>query len=67
MKNGFQIITPQKSFTIYSDTQEEKISWINAIRNTKEEFLSAKRTLKIGNLKEIYFVLENIIIIIIFF
>ncbi|CAJ0627248.1 7867_t:CDS:10 [Entrophospora sp. SA101] len=49
MKNGFQIITPQKSFTIYSDTPEEKTSWINAIRNTKEEFLSAKRTLKIDS------------------
>ncbi|RHZ77063.1 hypothetical protein Glove_186g170 [Diversispora epigaea] len=46
-KNAFQIISPQKSFTVYADTPQNKESWINVIRETKEEFLSAKRTLKI--------------------
>ncbi|RIA96501.1 hypothetical protein C1645_384598 [Glomus cerebriforme] len=49
VKNGFQIMSPQKSFTVYVDTQKEKESWINAIRDAKEEYLSAKRTLKIDN------------------
>lgn len=42
-------MSPQKSFTVYVDTQKEKESWINAIRDAKEEYLSAKRTLKIDN------------------
>ncbi|CAI2186546.1 3730_t:CDS:10 [Funneliformis geosporum] len=46
--NGFLIMSPQKSFTLYADTQKDKESWINAIRDAKEEYLSAKRTLKIG-------------------
>jgi hypothetical protein len=33
---------------IFVDNQKEKESWINAIRDAKEEYLSAKRTLKIG-------------------
>ncbi|GBB97882.1 hypothetical protein RclHR1_00310010 [Rhizophagus clarus] len=49
VKNGFQIMSPQKSFTVYVDTRKEKESWINAIRDAKEEYLSAKRTLKIDN------------------
>ncbi|CAB4385865.1 hypothetical protein RhiirA5_361397 [Rhizophagus irregularis] len=49
VKNGFQIMSPQKSFTVYADTQKEKESWINATRDAKEEYLSAKRTLKIDN------------------
>ncbi len=32
----------------FIDTQKDKESWINAIRDAKEEYLSAKRTLKIG-------------------
>lgn len=76
-KNAFQIINPQKSFTVYAgtiyaclsmynflirnatnnlweeklsltDTPQDKESWINIIRETKEDYLSAKRTLKIG-------------------
>ncbi|CAB4428981.1 unnamed protein product [Rhizophagus irregularis] len=42
-------MSPQKSFTVYADTQKEKESWINATRDAKEEYLSAKRTLKIDN------------------
>ncbi|CAG8515628.1 8393_t:CDS:10 [Funneliformis caledonium] len=47
--NGFLIMSPQKSFTLYADTQKDKESWINAIRDAKEEYLSAKRTLKIDS------------------
>ncbi|CAG8488388.1 3451_t:CDS:10 [Diversispora eburnea] len=46
-KNAFQIISPQKSFTVYADTPQNKESWINVIRETKDEYLSAKRTLRI--------------------
>ncbi|CAG8587090.1 1167_t:CDS:2, partial [Acaulospora colombiana] len=47
-KNAFQILSSQKSFTVYADTSKDKESWINVIRETKDEYLSAKRTLKIG-------------------
>ncbi|CAG8633476.1 24232_t:CDS:10 [Racocetra persica] len=47
VKNAFQVLSPQKSFIIYADNQNEKESWINTIRNTQEKFLSAKRTLNV--------------------
>ncbi|CAG8567217.1 544_t:CDS:10 [Cetraspora pellucida] len=47
VKNAFQVLSPQKSFIIYTDNQSEKESWINTIRNTQEKFLSAKRTLNV--------------------
>ncbi|CAG8468194.1 9699_t:CDS:10, partial [Ambispora leptoticha] len=48
MKHSFQIMSPKKSFTLYTDTLKEKEAWINAIRETKNEYLCAKRTLKIA-------------------
>ncbi|CAG8434947.1 7701_t:CDS:10 [Ambispora gerdemannii] len=48
MKHCFQLMSPQKSFTLYADTLKEKEAWINAIREAKEEYLCAKRTLKIA-------------------
>ncbi|CAG8726080.1 67_t:CDS:10, partial [Acaulospora morrowiae] len=46
-KNAFQILSPRKSFIVYADTPKDKDSWISVIRETKDEYLSAKRTLKI--------------------
>ncbi|CAG8571969.1 8799_t:CDS:2 [Cetraspora pellucida] len=47
VKNAFQVLSPQKSFILYTDNKSEKESWINTIRNTQEKFLSAKRTLNV--------------------
>ncbi|CAG8446200.1 28263_t:CDS:10 [Dentiscutata erythropus] len=49
MKNAFQILSPQKSFILYTDNQNEKESWINSIRNTKDRYLSAKGSLNIDS------------------
>ncbi|KAG9300246.1 hypothetical protein G9A89_011319 [Geosiphon pyriformis] len=52
MKHRFQIMSPQKSFTLYTNSLKEKESWINAIREAKNEYLSAKRTLRITEKRE---------------
>ncbi|RIB16736.1 Dbl homology domain-containing protein [Gigaspora rosea] len=49
MKNAFQILSPQKSFILYADNKNEKESWINFIRNTKDIYLSAKGSLNIDS------------------
>ncbi|KAI7822010.1 hypothetical protein BC939DRAFT_195735 [Gamsiella multidivaricata] len=47
-KNAFQIISPEKSSQVYVDTPKEKEAWMVAIRRATQEYLSAKRTLKIS-------------------
>ncbi|KAG0306876.1 hypothetical protein BGZ98_001529 [Dissophora globulifera] len=47
-KNAFQIISPEKSSQVYVDTPKEKEDWMVAIRRATQEYLSAKRTLKIS-------------------
>ncbi|KAF9954382.1 hypothetical protein BGZ70_010585, partial [Mortierella alpina] len=47
-KNAFQIISPEKSSQVYVDTPKEKEAWMVAIRKATQEYLSAKRTLKIS-------------------
>ncbi|KAF9982608.1 hypothetical protein BGZ75_005924 [Mortierella antarctica] len=47
-KNAFQIISPEKSSQVYVDTPKEKEAWMLAIRKATQEYLSAKRTLKIS-------------------
>ncbi|KAF9921680.1 hypothetical protein FBU30_008237 [Linnemannia zychae] len=47
-KNAFQIMSPEKSSQVYVDTLREKEAWMVAIRRATQEYLSAKRTLKIS-------------------
>ncbi|KAF8933528.1 hypothetical protein BGZ58_006280 [Dissophora ornata] len=47
-KNAFQIISPEKSSQVYVDTPNEKEAWMVAIRRATQEYLSAKRSLKIS-------------------
>ncbi|KAG0246327.1 hypothetical protein BGX31_002938 [Mortierella sp. GBA43] len=47
-KNAFQIISPEKSSQVYVDTPREKEQWMTAIRKATQDYLSAKRTLKIS-------------------
>jgi hypothetical protein len=47
-KNAFQIMSPEKSSQVYVDTPREKEAWMVAIRRATQEYLSAKRTLKIS-------------------
>ncbi|KAG0371621.1 hypothetical protein BGX24_001412 [Mortierella sp. AD032] len=47
-KNAFQIMSPEKSSQVYVDTSREKEAWMVAIRRATQEYLSAKRTLKIS-------------------
>lgn len=47
-KNAFQIMSPEKSSQVYVDTPREKEAWMDAIRRATQEYLSAKRTLKIS-------------------
>lgn len=47
-KNAFQIISSDKSSQVYVDTPKEKEKWMLAIRNATQDYLSAKRTLKIS-------------------
>ncbi|KAF9976419.1 hypothetical protein BGZ73_008621 [Actinomortierella ambigua] len=47
-KFAFQIISPDKSSQVYVNSQKEKEDWMNAIRNATQEYLSAKRTLKVS-------------------
>ncbi|KAF9904021.1 hypothetical protein BX616_001428, partial [Lobosporangium transversale] len=47
-KNAFQIISSEKSSQVYVDTLKEKEEWMDAIRKATQDFLSAKRTLKIS-------------------
>ncbi|KAF9185082.1 hypothetical protein BGZ51_002956 [Haplosporangium sp. Z 767] len=47
-KNAFQIISPEKSSQVYVDTPKEKEAWMVAIRRATQEYLSAKRTLKVS-------------------
>ncbi|KAF9159267.1 hypothetical protein DFQ26_006738 [Actinomortierella ambigua] len=47
-KFAFQIISPEKSSQVFVDSLKEKEDWMWAIRNATEEYLSAKRTLKIS-------------------
>ncbi|TIB39586.1 hypothetical protein E3P86_01066 [Wallemia ichthyophaga] len=44
-----QVISSEKSFSIYAESEEERNAWLNAIRSTKDEYLSAFRTLKIDD------------------
>ncbi|KAI0241670.1 hypothetical protein L0F63_005098 [Massospora cicadina] len=48
IKNSFQIISPEKSFAVYCDTPEEKARWVAAIRDTIEDLISSKRTLRLS-------------------
>ncbi|TIB78798.1 hypothetical protein E3Q23_00625 [Wallemia mellicola] len=45
----FQIISSQKSFNVYAESEEERNAWLDAIRSTKDDYLSAFRTLKIDD------------------
>ncbi|KAF9092920.1 hypothetical protein BGX23_003797 [Mortierella sp. AD031] len=47
-KNAFQIMSSEKSSQVYVDTPREKETWMVAIRKATQEYLSAKRTLKIS-------------------
>ncbi|KAF9913250.1 hypothetical protein EC991_000012 [Linnemannia zychae] len=47
-KNAFQIMSPEKSSQVYVDSPREKEAWMVAIRRATQEYLSAKRTLKIS-------------------
>ncbi|KAG0200036.1 hypothetical protein BGX28_006795 [Mortierella sp. GBA30] len=47
-KHAFQIISPEKSSEVYVDSPKEKEAWMVAIRKATQEYLSAKRTLKIS-------------------
>ncbi|KAG9073305.1 hypothetical protein KI688_001097 [Linnemannia hyalina] len=47
-KNAFQIMSPEKSSQVYVNTPREKEAWMVAIRRATQEYLSAKRTLKIS-------------------
>lgn len=48
IKNSFQIISPEKSFAVYCSTPEEKERWVSTIRETIEDLLSSKRTLRLS-------------------
>ncbi|KAF9988138.1 hypothetical protein BGZ65_011851 [Modicella reniformis] len=47
-KNAFQIINPEKSSQVYVNSLKEKEEWMEAIRKATQDYLSAKRTLKIS-------------------
>lgn len=47
-KNAFQIINSEKSSQVYVDTPKEKEQWMSAIRKATQDYISAKRTLKIS-------------------
>ncbi|KAJ9079287.1 hypothetical protein DSO57_1037002 [Entomophthora muscae] len=48
IKNSFQIISPEKSFAVYCSTLDEKERWVSTIRDTIEDLLSSKRTLRLS-------------------
>ncbi|KAF9407206.1 hypothetical protein BGZ94_002797, partial [Podila epigama] len=47
-KHAFQIMSTEKSSQVYVETAREKEAWMEAIRRATDEYLSAKRTLKIS-------------------
>lgn len=43
---SFEIRTPDKSFAVYADSAASRSSWVNAIREARNEWLQARRTLR---------------------
>lgn len=46
LRHCFEIRTPGKSFAVYADCFETKLQWVTAIRSTREELMSNRRTLQ---------------------
>ncbi|KAI9007250.1 Dbl homology domain-containing protein [Gaertneriomyces semiglobifer] len=46
LRHIFQIVSPEKSFAMYTDEAEEKQKWIQAIRRTVRELRSNRSTLR---------------------
>jgi hypothetical protein len=46
IRNGFQILSPDKSFQVYTDTPEEKQAWIAALSDAIRERREAQQTLR---------------------
>ncbi|RKP10209.1 Dbl homology domain-containing protein [Thamnocephalis sphaerospora] len=46
IQNGFQILSPDKSFQVYTDTAEEKQAWIGALCEAISERREAQQTLR---------------------
>ncbi|KAJ3215194.1 hypothetical protein HK099_006487, partial [Clydaea vesicula] len=45
-KNCFQILSFEKSVSILTETEEEKMCWINLINEAKQNLIESKSTLK---------------------
>ncbi|GAA5964169.1 hypothetical protein JCM3765_005364 [Sporobolomyces pararoseus] len=46
LKYGFEILTTRKSFAVYADSLDIKLSWLDAIRDAKAALMSDRRTLQ---------------------
>ncbi|KAG5438519.1 hypothetical protein PCANB_002623 [Pneumocystis canis] len=51
INNAWRIISSNKSFSIYCDSQKEKEEWISVIENAKNEYLISKKTFQIISCK----------------
>lgn len=43
---GFEIRTPDKSFTVYAESAESREAWLDAIREARNDWLQDRRTLQ---------------------
>ncbi|KAJ3081676.1 hypothetical protein HK102_002203 [Quaeritorhiza haematococci] len=48
LKNIFQIVSPEKSFAMYTRTAREKAEWIRVIEQTVSDLQNGRRTLRTG-------------------
>jgi hypothetical protein len=46
LRYSFEIRTPNKSFAVYADSAETKEAWLSAIRDARDDLMSARRTLQ---------------------
>ncbi|GAA5903316.1 uncharacterized protein JCM6883_002759 [Sporobolomyces salmoneus] len=45
-KYGFEVLTTRKSFAVYADSLETKLSWLDAVRDAKAALMNDRRTLQ---------------------
>ncbi|GAA5980639.1 hypothetical protein JCM5350_003574 [Sporobolomyces pararoseus] len=46
LKYGFEILTTRKSYAVYADSLDTKLSWLDAIRDAKAALMSDRHTLQ---------------------